>query len=352
MLRALVTAVDALRRAGVTDPAAHILMLSARPRRDFTAMLVKRTPFTAAERQRLAAWAAGNRYLALCAAPGLAPQTSAYQAFLSLADARAQDAVVKSYPWDIRPATDDRPFFFRHSYWWHLFASSPQVRDSLPAMEYSTLILTFVIGLTVLACIYVPLRFLAGSATASPATRRFALFFAGCGLGYMAVEVALLQKFGLFLGHPNYALSVVLAALLFFSGLGSLVSARIVALLRGIRFTAYALSGLILALYLLALPLLPRLMGLPFVLRVAVVAALIAPIGVCLGVFVPTAIERLKAEAPSYVPWGWGINGIFSVLAPVLSVAFSMTWGIGALLLAAVPVYIVTAASLPHARKA
>jgi hypothetical protein len=85
--------------------------------------------------------------------------------------------------------------------------------------------------------------------------------------------------------------------------------------------------------------------------RVALVVLLVAPLGVCLGAFVPTALERLKIEAPAYVPWAWGINGIFSVLAPVLSVAFSMTWGIAALLLSAIPVYLITAASLPPTRK-
>jgi hypothetical protein len=78
----------------------------------------------------------------------------------------------------------------------------------------------------------------------------------------------------------------------------------------------------------------------------------VAPIGLCLGVFVPTALERLKREAPSYVPWAWGLNGIFSVLSPVLSVAFSMTWGISALLIAAIPVYLVTGFALPAAARA
>ncbi len=350
MLRALVTAVEALRSAGQEHPAEHILMVTARPEANFTALLVKRTPFTESERQRLAAWAATNPHLQLSAAPGLDRGANAYQAFLSLDDPRSERMFVAAYPWDLRPATDDRPFFFRHSYWWHLFPGSPAVWASIPAMEYSVIILTLVIAAMVVVSIYLPLRLLAGSVTGSPATRRFALYCAGCGLGYLAVEVALLQKFGLLLGHPNYALSVVLAALLFSSGVGSLYSARIVDGLGGVRFVAYALSGLILALHLLVLPLVPRLISLPFAVRVALVVALIAPLGLCLGTFLPTALERLKAAAPAYVPWAWGVNGIFSVLAPILAVAFSMTWGIAALLLSAIPVYIVAAASLPAAR--
>jgi hypothetical protein len=157
----------------------------------------------------------------------------------------------------------------------------------------------------------------------------------------MALEIALLQKFGLFLGHPNYALSVVLAVLLLATGVGSLWAAAIVRGVGGqLRFVAYLLAGIVLFEHLALLPRLPGLLGLSFPARVLVAAALVAPIGACLGVFVPTALDRLKPEAPAFVPWAWGINGMFSVLAPLLSVAVSMTWGISALLLAAVPVYL------------
>lgn len=219
-------------------------------------------------------------------------------------------------------------------------------------METGIVILAVVIGLATLVCIYLPLRHLARHAPATPATRRYGLFFAGAGLGYMAVEIALLQKFGLLLGHPNYALSVVLAALLLASGLGSLFSDRIVRLLGGIRGVSLALAAVVLAERLLVFPRLLDLATLPFALRVAFVFALVAPIGLGLGTFVPTAIERLKPEAPAYVPWAWGLNGIFSVLSPVASVAFSMTWGINALLVAALPVYLLTALALPPAASA
>jgi hypothetical protein len=85
---------------------------------------------------------------------------------------------------------------------------------------------------------------------------------------------------------------------------------------------------------------------------VAIVFALVLPIGVCLGTFFPTGLDRLKEEAPAFVPWAWGVNGIFSVIAPILSVAMSMTWGISALLLAAVPVYLAAGILLPERRNA
>ena len=158
----------------------------------------------------------------------------------------------------------------------------------------------------------------------------------------------MLQKFGLFLGHPNYALSVVLAALLISTGLGSLASAAILQRLGQPLRAAYILAGLVVVEYAWAFPALGRFAGLPLAARAAVVAALVAPIGAILGLFLPAGLDRLKAGGPSAAAWAWGVNGMFSVLAPIASIALSMTWGINALLLAAVPVYLVAALVLPE----
>ena len=348
MLRALVTAVGALRRAGVARPGGHIVMLAAKPDPNFAAMLVKKTPFTPEELQRLKAWASSSPSISVSAEPGGNPAASSeYQTFLGLDDPRRERAYVAAYPWDISPAEDDRPFFFKYSFWWHVFPSQAAVWATIPVMEYTLIVLAALVGAATLMCVYLPLRLLAGRAPAAPVTRRYGAFFAATGLGYLAIEVALLQKFGLFLGHPNYALSVVLAALLFSSGLGSLFSRVIVSALGNLRFVTYALAGIVFAERSFVFPHLLAMNALAFPLRVALVFTLVTPIGLCLGTFVPTAVERLKAVAPAFVPWAWGINGIFSVLAPVLSVALSVTWGINALLLAALPFYLVAGLSLP-----
>ena len=216
-----------------------------------------------------------------------------------------------------------------------------------PVMEYSVILLLSLIGVAAYLCILVPLRFLAARGSRTPGTKRYGIFFAATGLGYLAIEIAFLQKFGLFLGHPNYAMSVVLAVLLFTTGLGSLGSAMITRALKNVRFVSYALSLLIFIEYFLLLPRLQEWIGLPLSARIAIVFVLVAPVGLCLGVFVPTALERLKPTAPEYVPWAWGINGIFSVVAPILSVAFSISWGISALLLSAVPIYVAAGLALP-----
>ncbi len=201
-------------------------------------------------------------------------------------------------------------------------------------------------------CIYLPLHFFASKSLRVQNAWRYAVFFAGTGLAYLAIEIALLQKFGLFLGHPNYSLSVVLAALLLATGLGSLFSEKVIRLCGKIRFVTYVLACLLLAEYALVFPHLLGFIGAPFWVRVLMVFGLVLPVGICLGVFVPTALEQIKSVAPSFVPWAWGINWIFSVLAPVLSIALSITWGINALLLAAIPVYLAVGFSLPSTKPA
>jgi hypothetical protein len=324
-------------------------MLSARSG-NFVAMLVKRSPFTDPELERIHAWAAGSRHFGVVAAPRWdAGPPSVYRAFLASGRPEAEAAFVSAYPFDITPAIDNRPFFFRYSFWWHLFPRDPALWAEVPLMELGLVLLFVLIALATALCVWAPLRHLLRLEGRSPGAWRYGVFFAGAGLGYMAVEIAALQKFSLFLGHPNYALSVVLAALLFSSGIGALYSAAIVRAAGHLRFVGYAVGGVILAEYGLALPRVLPHVDWPFPLRCATVCALVAPLGALLGTFLPSGLERLKADHGSLVPWAWGINGTFSVLAPVLAVALSMTWGISALLLSAVPVYLVVGWSLPSA---
>jgi hypothetical protein len=338
MVKVLTTAQAALRARGVKDPAAYIVMVG-QPNGHFAALLLKRSPFHSEELNRIEAWTARNPLVKTLAAPGLnGGGANLYQDLLRAEEARGR-AFIARYPFDIAPVVDDRPFFFRRSFWWHVVSKIPQVRASTPTMELGLLILLSIVGATSVACVWLPLRW---QTKGVPWARwRQGVYFAGAGLGYLGIEVALLQKFGLFLGHPNYAVSVVLAALLLSSGLGSLGSTWITRRLGKLRFVAYALAGVVLLLHAAVFPRLLDWVFLPFPARVLVVFGLVLPIGLCLGVFLPAGIEQLKGTAPGLVPWAWGVNGIFSVLAPILGVAVSMTWGISALMLAALPVYLV-----------
>ena len=180
-----------------------------------------------------------------------------------------------------------------------------------------TLILAITLAILLLlsaAAFALPLALVRGEGRPSVASLGF---FAAIGLGFLVLEVVLIQRFVLFLGFPTYALSVVLFALLIFTGIGSLVSARagradprrtlIAALGAGAVMIALAAFGL--------QPLLRALIDLPFAARIACTIALLAPLGVALGMAMPLGLRRLEGLYPSGVAWAWGINGVASVLA-------------------------------------
>ncbi len=355
MLRALTTAVGALRRMGVSDPKKHIVTVSEKTG-FFTAMLVKRTPFSEAEIESLKQWTAQRPSFDVSAEPGSSKSEikNAYQDFLSLENERLEAQFIRRYPLAIDPAVDDRPFFFNFSFWWHLlpgqrlFPDQPPSWIYVPILQLSLIVLAAAVSLVMVVTIFLPLAFLLRRGLPTPGKSRLGVYCAGAAMGYLAVEVALMQLFGLFLGHPNYSISVVLAALLLSSGLGSLWAETIVTLLKSVRFVAYLLSAIIFVEYFLFFPQLSSLLGLPFLVRVLVTAALVFPIGVCLGVFLPTALDMVKVRTPHLVAWAWGVNGVFSVLAPLLAVAVATTFGISALLLSSVPIYLLVAFSLPE----
>jgi hypothetical protein len=347
MLRALVTAVFALRRAGVARPSDHVALVESRDGL-FVALLVKRSPFLSAEVDRLSAWAGSSPFMGLAAAPGHNTQRrNVYQLFLSLDDPKVEEAFVAQYPFDVRPATDDRPFFFRYSFWRHLWSRVPVEARSVPMLELGLVLLLAIAVGAALFCLFLPMRLLAAEGLRVPGASRFAAYFAGLGLGYLGIEMALIQKFGLLLGHPNYALSVVLAGLLLASGLGSLLCERVLTAFGQLRFVAYGLAVVVLFEGWLLFPRLGSVTAWPLPARVGLVLLLIGPIGLLQGVFFPAGLALLKATSPAFVPWAWGVNGIFSVLAPVLGVAVSVTFGADLLLLAAVPVYLTTGLLAP-----
>jgi hypothetical protein len=171
-------------------------------------------------------------------------------------------------------------------------------------------------------------------------------FFGAIGLGFLVLEVVLIQRFVLFLGFPTYALSIVLFALLLFTGLGSLVSPRLGEPRRAL-IAALGIAVILIAVAAFALqPLLRALIELPFALRVAVSVVVIAPFGLALGTAMPIGLRRLAATHPVGVPWAWGINGITSVIASVLAVAVAIAFGFTVATLVALACYL---GALAHA---
>src|SRR5262249_54697469 len=151
------------------------------------------------------------------------------------------------------------------------------------------------------------------------------------GAGFMLIEVSVLQRFVLLLGHPVYSLTVTLFSLLLGTGLGAAMSRRI----PDDRLRGAAARGL---LTIAALAIVIAAVGAARVscavlmaraARMAVAVVLLVPIGVALGVRMPAGVRLLSRRSPELMPWAWGLNGALSVLGATLAIFIAMNWGFG-----------------------
>ncbi|HEX8742981.1 MAG TPA: hypothetical protein VF712_07595 [Thermoleophilaceae bacterium] len=346
-LRATVLALEALRRRGIGDPERHVaVVLGAAPEDLYGTVLVRLTPFRPDEvalirRLGDARDNAPDQRLGVVYAPG-GPYEREWR---ELAAAGSPREFCRGYRVDVCPPSDDRPFFFNSTRLGDVLGGGG---TATPLGRTPFVVLLLVLGvLAVLAAaaMVLPLALVAGERRPPLASMAF---FAAIGLGFLLLEVVLVQRFVLFLGFPTYALSVVLFALLVFTGAGAALSARRADPRRALVLALAVASELIAASAAGLAPLLRALIDLPFAARVAVAVALLAPLGLTLGAAMPIGLRRLAALHPGGVPWAWGVNGVMSVLGSVLAVAVALAWGFTAATLLALACYL---AALAHAAR-
>ena len=164
----------------------------------------------------------------------------------------------------------------------------------------------------------------------------------------MLLEVALLQRFVLLLGHPVYSLTVTLFSLLMGTGIGSLISRRVAP--ERVKIVTLRAIIAVCALALVSTVALPPLINLaipwPLPLRILAAVAILLPTGILLGVPLPGGMRLVAAQQPDLIPWGWGMNGAFSVVGATLAVFLAMNWGFSLTLSTAALVYAVAAPTL------
>lgn len=257
------------------------------------------------------------------------------------------------YKFYIRPATDDRPYFFDFFRW----RSLPEflelrTRSGAALIEWGYPILfATLIQATLLSALLILLplwlRRRAPSAK-SPDRWRVLAYFLCLGLAFLFVEIAFIQGFVLFLGHPIYAVAVVLAGFLTFAGIGSGAapgfSARIAAgpfsRLTPIGAAVLAVAAIALV-YVLVLPtLFAGLMGLYEGGRIALSLILIAPLGFFMGMPFPLGLARVSTHVPELVPWAWGVSGCFSVISAILATILAIHLGFTAVVAMAAILYL------------
>jgi hypothetical protein len=150
-------------------------------------------------------------------------------------------------------------------------------------------------------------------------------YFVCLGLGFIGIELGLIQKFSLFLGHPVYSLVVLLASILLFSGMGS-YSARKLSPKDGV-VRILVLVALLVVYSFGVRPLTTALIAAPFPLKCLLAIGLSGLPAFFMGTLFPLGVAAIRERHADLVPWAWAVNSGFSVLGGTLSLFASMSWG-------------------------
>jgi len=347
-LRLVALGLDAWQRAGVSDPASQVMVVAnlAKNRsatEGLATMLLKKTPFTPEEVGYLAAKSQELEFTVLYG-PGL-PGDNPVSALITAPDL---DRAVEAYPLNLSPPTDEQPFFFNLVRPGDLlslaYQDSPVYRASAEANQVLLSVLAISLGFTALFML-APLAW----PSRLPCTRergqgmgwRYLFYFAALGVGFMLVEIPLIQRLTIYLGSPTYALAVVLFTILLSSGLGSLITHGVAdeAILCRLRRVIPALVG-VMALHLLLLPVLLRSSQQWFLAgRIALSVAIILPVGFLLGQPFPLGVRWARCQATGMIPWLWAVNGAASVVGSVLATLVALRLGFRAVWLAGLLCY-------------
>jgi hypothetical protein len=332
--RMVSVAVAALRGEGIGDPQAHLYLAVTD---NLATLIVSRAPFATAELATLTTTVDALRFNTIMQ-PGRPPGSPVMAAILEARTPEALEKLSTNYQVDLTPAHDDRPFFFEQ-----LRISDPTaLLSAMRADEgviqgnfkaVSTLAIIIILSLLlVFATILVP---------SLPSLRHVDLpiallgsaYFLLIGLGFMFVEMGLIQRISVYLGHPVYGLAIGLFGIIVATGLGSLLSSRL-SLLIGRRLWLWV--GLV-SFYLIILPYWLSVLvnffasaALPVRGMVALLA--IVPAGVLMGFGFPTGMQIVNCIDQRPTPWFWAINGIAGVLASGLAVTISIEFSISATL--------------------
>ena len=287
-----------------------------------------------------------NRYNVL-------PREVYYEAYVNIMSTADRETFLSNYTYDISPTTDNRPFF-SHFFKW---SQIPNIWQSLgktwqPFGGAGYLIIVGLLILAVLASatfILLPLRYRSRERQRqtyiSGVHWQLFIYFSMLGVGFLFIEMPLMQRFILFLDKPTYAFAVVLFTIFVCSGLGSILSTRLAKILPWAIFALCLLAFL----YSLLLPYLFEVaLGQSLHIRLLITVGALAPISFLMGVPFPSAIRIMDTLSPDLVPWAWGINGCVSVVSSILALMIALwvgfSWvivgaGIGYLVAAGVAYY-------------
>jgi len=349
-LRLVSLAMDALGRLGEPNTAAHVIAV----RDDATKLngwgaqdtvLISRKPFSAADIENARRLTAESR-MDIVYVPGQPAGTSVNNAFGQLLSSPNPVAFWNDYQYDVSPVGDDRPFFFYtvqpRDLWNFVRNANQQSADYKINRAVPLLFGLMGLSIVVTGLILVLPRLVLGSRLPKQKNVvKFLWYFLCLGAGYILVQVALIQKFVLLLGHPTYALTVIVFSMLVASGAGSYLSGRVVA--DDDTRLMYILTAVALLVGILAFvstPLVTAAAGWPLPAKLILTTLAVAPAALLMGMPFPSGLRRLERRHAPSVRWAWSLNAAASVLGSASAIFLAIYIGLRSTLLVGAALYV------------
>lgn len=332
-VRLVLLEMEALKQEGIQEPRQHLLVLAAGQTAN---VMLFRKPVGPELLEKARALAADRGYTILWPHEGNdPPRSEVTRALIS----GPGDMIRRGY--DMSAPTDNRPFFFQTL---DILSPSSRAAEVGTAREESVVLLQrLVVILVVLVVGLLLLPLLSrGAVRRGAVLDRSTWFFGGIGLAFMLVEIPLLQRLALYLGHPSYATTVVLGSLLIGAGLGASVAGRIPDNRR--RMAMFMVPVVVAISVALMMTLAGTTTGAPFVVRAGLSIALLGIAGLAMGVPFPLGMSKFDDQDRS---WYWAVNGATGVLGSVLALVIALLAGFVVVLAIAVACYVLAAFALP-----
>jgi len=347
--RMISLAAATLMEMGVSAPEKHIFLASDGSA--LATLVLARSAFSQDDINVLEKTNEAYGFVVL-ASPKKEPDSIILQGILNAKDRTTLDKFTSSLPLDLTPPTDERPFFFNQLPFNRPFQMlkmlltegwgvSPIGVVSGNIVASLNLVAIFILSMILaLATIIAPLRTAVRNTDRALVAGGTAYFFL-IGAGFMAIEIGLLQRMSVFLGHPVYSIGAVLFTLILTTGIGSFVQERL-KLDRRAKFVIWAilLAGYILIMAFRLPGILAAFDSSSLPARIVICVLAISPAGLMMGFGFPTGMRLISEVDAGPTPWFWGINGAAGVFSSVISIILSIAFGIGATLIAGAICYI------------
>ncbi len=339
--RLFTTSLEALYFLGVSKPETHIMAIFQK----WSVLLIRKSPFSSSDIETMKNHA--KRHKALFLFPSEEKSGSQMgqwlKGYAQLRTTNTHDALLDSFPFDVTPAYDDSPFFFHFEKWRSLLNVFKEkgvffwIRGNWPSFTLASLFLASLIA--VITFILVPLS--RGQQTQKMAHFcTWLTYFACLGMSFIFVEIALMQRFALLLGHPSRSIALVLGTLLFSAGVGSYVAKRLEKFFLPIIGALFIL--IVSSAYIYPL-LIHKSLSLSLSIRGIVTVALVFPLGFCMGMPFPIGIMGISKHGETAVPWMWGVNGGTTVLGSLLAIILAINTNFTSVLMLASGGYLIAA---------